>query len=124
MSRSELHWKLQRAPGRRGGAGVGRGSCSQGRLPLTPILGFSRTHPGPGRKRGWQILKSRGVIIMETWPPARIVFVMKILKQAASSPWCLENTPARANNEMQARRNYCFMQYAGAGGFTFSLGME
>lgn len=61
---------------------------------------------------------------METWPLSRIVFVMKILKQAASSPWCLENTPARANNEMQARRNYFFIRYAGTGGFTFSLEME
>lgn len=42
--------------------------------------------------------KAESVIIMETWMLSRIVFVVKILKQAVESPRCLENTPTWANN--------------------------
>ena len=41
--------------------------------------------------------KAESVIIMETWMLSRTVLVIKILRQAASSSRCLENTPTRAH---------------------------
>lgn len=42
--------------------------------------------------------KAESIIIMETWTLSRIAIVVKILKQAALSPRCLESTPTWASN--------------------------